>query len=79
MMSTPLSHHEVGLALGLHKSTVRRIERKALRKCREWCETHGYDPASLIPDYDAESEFDHERPVRHAQAAPILNLTETAE
>jgi transcriptional regulator with XRE-family HTH domain len=52
-MSTPgMSQLEVASILGVSRETVRRIERRALQKCRAWCDAHGYKLDDLIGSVD---------------------------
>lgn len=39
---------EVAAALGLHPEAVRKIERRALAKCRDWAQARGLDLSDLL-------------------------------
>lgn len=39
---------EIAMALGVSRERVRQIEERALRRCRQWCERHGYELADLL-------------------------------
>ena len=36
---------------------VSQIEQRALRKCRQWCDAHGYRLADLLPDQPRSSGY----------------------
>jgi len=42
--------YEIADELGLSEVRTRQIYARALRKCRLWCEAHGYRLEDLIPD-----------------------------
>lgn len=69
-----MTHHEVAQALGLHHSTVKKIERKALFKCKQWCQDHGYDLEALLPEHESDTAFDRPRVVRNPQ---MTHLTQS--
>ena len=39
---------EVAAELGVSRERIRQLEFRAIRKCREWCERHGYQPEDLL-------------------------------
>jgi hypothetical protein len=49
-----MTREEVAEALGLSVGCVRRTERRALKKCRRWCDDHGLELADLISTDDTD-------------------------
>ena len=43
---------EIAVALGVSKERIRQLEVRAIRKCREWCERHGYRPEDILRTED---------------------------
>ena len=39
---------EIAAALGVSKERIRQLEVRAIRKCRQWCERHGYRAEDLL-------------------------------
>lgn len=56
-MTFDRSYSEVAQSLGLSRQAVEQIERRALIKCRKWCETHGYELSDLVPDGEIGTYF----------------------
>ncbi len=51
-----MTFEECAAALGITHQRVAQIERQALRKCRAWCERHGYQLADLLPEASRRTE-----------------------
>lgn len=47
---------EVAAELGVSRQRIQQIERRALRKCRTWCEQRGLDLDLLLVDGACERE-----------------------
>ena len=39
---------EIAAELGVSRERIRQLEFRAIRKCRAWCERHGYQPEDLL-------------------------------
>ena len=44
-----LTLEEVAAELGVSPERARQIEMRALRKCRQWCQRHGWQFEDLVP------------------------------
>lgn len=49
-VGTGVTQEEVARALGLSKMGVQKIEQRAIRKARRWCELRGLRFEDLVPD-----------------------------